>query len=78
MSAGWFAFMDELSGLVSGCRLAGGFCIVGCRGGFELLVGGVWGFALRLVYIQLFGGCGGVVFRVVAWVELARSVFNSS
>ena len=42
MRAGWFAFLDRQSELVSGCRRGGRFCIGGCGGGFAWLVGGVW------------------------------------
>ena len=58
MSAGWFAFMDELSGLVSGCRRGGGFCIVGCRGGFEWLVG-EYGFWVASCVLSLVWGLRG-------------------
>ena len=34
-------------------------------------------FALRLVYFQLSGGCGGMVIQVTAWVGLPWFVFNS-
>ena len=35
------------------------------------LGGGSMGFALWLVYVRLFGGCGDVVLQVVAWAGLA-------
>ena len=36
---------------------------------------GSMGFALWLVYFLLFGGCGGMVLQVVAWVGLEWFVF---
>ena len=60
MRAGWFAFLDGRSGLMSECRLGAG----SASGAVGVVSPGWWGnmgFALWLVYFQLFGGCGGVV-----------------